>query len=226
MVWLSCGKHLDCKGEIKVYIKNTLYLISRKQVKKLSFFKLAGSTFCYLRLIGSQHKCQQHAICACSSRTSVCHLPGLNATAQPSPPALETWRLEFNYMVIWLNQRDWKVKANVPGGEAVLGMHTPSWHVRAGEASNVLFLGWHWFCFIKCWADWERITKSWVQKMNLKAFFFSLSQSCSSYIPPWTSPPPPQFSSLIPLSYFESLEHIVWKLRDYRGQRESGTRFQ
>jgi hypothetical protein len=119
MVWLSRGSHLDCQGEIKVYIKNTLHLISQKQVKRLSFFE---QTAPFLLLVFNGDSTQMLAPCNLSMLLREQCLPSAWAKwCWPSLyffPAPETWLLDFNYILIWLNQRDWKVKANVPRGGA------------------------------------------------------------------------------------------------------------
>lgn len=70
------------------------------------------------------------------------------AAAQPlllSAP--ETWLLDFNYTGIWLNQRDWKVKANVPRGDAgpkaseTAGIWEPSSLLACQRRSNELIWG-------------------------------------------------------------------------------------
>lgn len=44
------GNPLDCQGEIKVYIKNALHLISWKQVRRHTVFELSGPSFSLLVL--------------------------------------------------------------------------------------------------------------------------------------------------------------------------------
>lgn len=222
MVWLSRGNHLDCQGKIKVCIKNTLHLISRKQVKKLSFFMHTDYTF--LLCVFHRNSTQMLATGNLSMLFQEQCLPSAWAKWNwPSPcffPAPETWLLDFNYMVIWLNQRDWKVKANVPRGEA---SPQASKTAGIGEASSLLAcqrrrgneLLWAWCSsFIRWNSDWEGSLSSQAQKTSVKP----PSHRLKVKMPPATwYPLSLLFDFFCSLSNSENTENVdifSWKLKN------------